>query len=384
MKSVMILNGENRGVLGVVRSLGKRGVPVLVGGNRILSRSIYSKYCKKGFVYTSSYHDADQMHETILRNVKKFKPDVLFPFGSDTTYVILKNIDVYKKYCDIIPLLDFKRFCMFNDKETLIKEAVKAGCSIPKTYFPIDLEEVEQLAERLEYPVLIKPRIGSTAKGITKVSSSFELIKHYGVLSNQNNPTLTYDSTRPIIQEFVPNKNTYTVYVLFNKGKHIASMVGENHRHYPLPFGSPISNITVLNEGIRMLAVNLFKKLDWHGPANIHFIMDPRDGVPKMLEINPRLWATVEMSIKAGIDFPYMLYKIALGENVEEMLGYEISQKFRWVLFGEFFYLLKSRGKLETFKDYLNFKTTKTEIDLKDIKPHIVHFLDLLVNKQRL
>lgn len=376
----MILNGENRGGLGLVRSFGKKGIPVFVGGRRLLSRSLYSKYCKGGFVYSPVHEGIEKMHEDIIKNVKKFKPDVLFPVSSDTTHTVLKYIDEYKKYCNIIPTLDFKRFNIFDDKETLTKEAIKVKCPTPKTYFPKSLESVKELSEHIDYPVLIKPRIGSTAQGIVRASSSEELIKKYDQISHQKKIEGLYDPTRPTIQEFIPGE-VYTAYVLFNKGKHIASMVNKFNRTYPVPYGPQLSNITVSNDRIRNLAITLFKRLKWHGCANTHFIVDERDNIPKMIEINPRIWATIESSVNAGVNFPYMLYKMALGEKVKENKRYKINQKFRWILFGELLYLVKSTNKLKTIKEYMNFKNTKTEIDFTDIKPHLIQFLDLCINK---
>ena len=38
---------------------------------------------------------------------------------------------------------------------------------------------------------------------------------------------------------------------------------------------------------------------------------------PKLIEVNPRFWGSLALAIYAGIDFPYLLYKLA-------MEGYEI------------------------------------------------------------
>ena len=111
-------------------------------------------------------------------------------------------------------------------------------------------------------------------------------------------------------------------------------------------------------------------------------MIDPRDNIPKMIEINPRLPGTTESSIVAGMDFPYMLYKMALGERIRSTYRYKLNRKFRWLLFAELFYLLKTRNKLAILKRYTDFRNTRTEIDFADIKPHIIQFLGLLVNRQ--
>jgi len=382
MESIMVLDGESRAVLAVVRHLGRRGVPVFVGGSTTLARAKYSKYCRKGFTYHSSRHGTEAMHRDILQNVKRLRPDVIFPFGSETTQLVLDHSEEYEKHCRIVPMLDAEKFKLFNDKGTMIREASRVGCSIPKTYFPKDLGDAGKLSLHLDYPALIKPRTSSTGKGIIKVHSPRELAREYALVSKQRKEGTAYDPSRPVIQEFIPGTLNYTVVVLFDHGRHMASIVNQNHRYYPVPFGPPIFNETVLNERIRRIAVDMFRKLKWHGTANVNFMIDPRDNIPKMIEINPRLPGTTESSIVAGMDFPYMLYKMALGERIRSTYRYKLNRKFRWLLFAELFYLLKTRNKLATLKRYTDFRNTRTEIDFADIKPHIIQFLGLLVNRQ--
>jgi len=377
----MVLMGENKAALGVVRALGKRGIQVFVGGNQLLSRALYSKYCKGGFIYSHYRLGIEKMHKEILKNVKKFKPEVLFPIWEDTTHVVLKHIDEYEKYCKVSPSIGFKRFKLFNNKESTYKEAMRVGCPIPKTYFPKSIDEVKKLSSKISYPVLIKPRVSSFGCGIVKVFSANELLKMYKYISNKKKG-FCFDFENPIIQEFVLGEK-HTVTVIFNKGKEIGSTVFKNYRYYPV-FGNPLLNETVINEKVRVPIVNLFKKLNWNGPASVQCIIDSKDQRTKLFEINPRIWSHIESTIAAGIDVPYLLYNMALGNKVNKITKYKVNQKFRYVLFGELFYLLTVKKKLSLLRDYLRFKNTKTEIDFRDIKPHLIHFLGLIIKKQKM
>ncbi len=379
MKSVMVLMGENRGALSAVRSLGKRGIPVFVGGTRLLSRSLYSRYCKKGFVYPSPHFGMEKMHKVILKNVKKLRPDVLLPFGTVTTSIVLNNQDEYKKYCKIITSVSQERFRVMNDKESLIKEAMKFGCDVPKTYFPENISELQSISKKLNYPVLIKPRLSSGGRGIVKAFSPEELVKLYRHTIIQKKK-LDFNPEKPIIQEFIIGQR-YTVPVIFVKGKEIASLVFKNCRHYPI-YGSPTLNKTVINEKVRNDMVNLFKKFKWNGAANAQCIVDVRDNITKMFEINPSLWACTGSTIAAGIDVPYIMYKMALGDPLGVINDYKANQDFRWILFGDIAYFLKSENKLSICHDFFKFSNTKTDIDLKDPLPHIAQIFDLIVNKQ--
>ncbi len=381
MASVMILNGENRGVLGMTRSFGKRGFTVYIGSNRGLARTAYSKYCCKSFQYSPIHADENRMHRAILEHVRRFRPDVLFPFLSDTGYVVLKHLDEYMKHTRVIPMPGFDRFVQFNDKERQIKELEGIGCSIPETYFPKDRRQVKKISKELVYPVLIKPRISSGARGIIMAGSPEELLEKYKESEPGSDLSPVFDTAMPFIQEFVEG-DLFNCYVLFREGKHVASMVNNYVRMYPPTVGGQTANVTLEDERVRSAALGMFEKLGWHGPANALFIVDKKDRLPKIIEINPRCWATMESSIAAGIDFPFMMYQMAMGKKITPVESYRLNQEFRWLLFSELLYLLRTDDKLRTMREYFRFSGAGTEVDFRDIKPHMVHLLEFVMNRQ--
>lgn len=380
MKSAMVLMGEHRGALSIVRALGKKGILIYVGSPNTLCRSRFSKYCKKGFTYSSPYgHGAEKTHKDILKNVKKYKPEVLFTLGTITSYVVFKYQGEYEKYCNVIPNMGFKKFDFFNHKEKWIKEAIRVGYPVPKTYNPKKLSDVKNLSKKIDYPVLIKPRLSCGGSGIVKIFDANELIKEYKRLSS-GKKYFYYDPARPLIQDFVPGKR-YTVTGIFNKGKEIASVVFENFRHYP-EYGSPLLNKTVRNERVRKTIIGMFKKMKWHGPFSVQCAIDLRDGKPKLFDINPRLWSCIGSTVAAGVNVPYIAFKMALGEKVDKVPDYKLNRKFRWMLFGELAYFMKSRNKLKLLRSYMDFYKTKTDVDIKDPLPHLMQFADMIKSRQ--
>jgi predicted ATP-grasp superfamily ATP-dependent carboligase len=59
-------------------------------------------------------------------------------------------------------------------------------------------------------------------------------------------------------------------------------------------------------------AVSLLKELQWAGVADVEFMIDPRDGTPKLMEINPRFWSSLYLALECGVDFPWLLVQTAL------------------------------------------------------------------------
>lgn len=62
------------------------------------------------------------------------------------------------------------------------------------------------------------------------------------------------------------------------------------------------------------------------------FRRDARDGVSKLLEINGRFWGSLQLAVDAGVDFPYLLYRLAIDGDVEPVLTYDVGVRLRWWL----------------------------------------------------
>lgn len=53
--------------------------------------------------------------------------------------------------------------------------------------------------------------------------------------------------------------------------------------------------------------------------------------MPYLMEINPRLSASVEIAVRAGVDFPYLLYQWARGEKIEKVSVYRTGLWMRYL-----------------------------------------------------
>src|SRR5207245_3500735 len=86
-------------------------------------------------------------------------------------------------------------------------------------------------------------------------------------------------------------------------------------RYYPPSGGSSTLNRTVHRADVLEQGAKLLRHLKWYGMGDCDFIVDPRDGVAKLMEVNPRFTRTIRVLVEAGLDFPYALYRLALGEE---------------------------------------------------------------------
>ncbi|MGZ4416795.1 MAG: ATP-grasp domain-containing protein [Gaiellaceae bacterium] len=66
------------------------------------------------------------------------------------------------------------------------------------------------------------------------------------------------------------------------------------------------------------------------GVSEIEFRRDA-SGRLLLMEINPRLPATVELAVRAGVDFPLLVYRWALGRSLPPASPYRTGLRLRWL-----------------------------------------------------
>jgi protein-tyrosine-phosphatase len=128
----------------------------------------------------------------------------------------------------------------------------------------------------------------------------------------------------PVQQQQYVSGRGVGVELLFNHGKKIWHFAHERVHEYPLSGGASSYRRSIFPPANMLLdAERLLKALKWHGVAMVEFKMDAR-GQYWLMEINPRLWGSLALSIDAGIDFPSGLLQIACGQPLAPQPQYKI------------------------------------------------------------
>jgi predicted ATP-grasp superfamily ATP-dependent carboligase len=73
---------------------------------------------------------------------------------------------------------------------------------------------------------------------------------------------------------------------------------------------------TIDEPEVTVLGERFLGAIQFDGLAEVEFKRDPRDGVLKLLDVNPRVWGWHSLCQRAGVDFPYLAYRLARGESV--------------------------------------------------------------------
>ena len=360
---VLVLDGQSRSALGVVRSLSQKGLSVIAGSNDASGLANYSRCIKKHFTYDYDTDDLEKAHSAILKQVKILRPKVLMPVMNPSWSIIYTFYGDYKHLTKIVPNPGKDIFDKLFDKSYLAEVSEKHGVPIPKTYMPENIDNALSLIDELPYPVLLKPKKGQGGLGIKRVDEKKDL-----------GSALSEYAEMPIIQELIGGEDLELT-LLCIRGEPIAGSVYLSLRNYPLPYGPPVACRTIKDDALMDLGINFLRKLNYNGVAHLDFRRDQNDGEAKLLDFNVRLAGTNEMSIYSGIDFGYFLYRQSIGEKVDQKFEYELDKEYRWLFFSELRYLAATSKKWKTIKDMLRWKNVKTNFSITDPMPNIVPIL---------
>ena len=134
LPTIMVLDGERRSALGIVRSLGQKGIPVIVGSNDSPGKSPLSRYVHLGFTYIVADDELEKAHSVIIKQVQRLRPEVLMPVFDTGWSVIYKYYKEYASLTNIVPNPGRELFEKLHNKQCLTELAEQYGLPIPRTY----------------------------------------------------------------------------------------------------------------------------------------------------------------------------------------------------------------------------------------------------------
>lgn len=360
-KKWMILDSYLYHTLSCVRSFGKHGIDFVVGGKTKYDMSFYSKYCKQKFVYTDPCVSISRFVNDLNNNIKKFKPDVIFPVSDEAILACSRSRDAIDAPLLIPSEEMINTVC---NKRNVLELAKSIGISTPNSCYINKSNVHDMLCKIQSFPVIIKAessvviiedRVVSTG-GTSYVFSREQL-------SRECDKRLKISPL--IVQKFIDG---YGVGVsgIFKEGKHLA-LFGHKRVREKDPKGGPgvvIESIDIDND-LGSAACRLMDNIQYTGPAMVECKIDHLTKKPYLMEINARLWGSVLFPISIGLDFPYIWWKVANGLDVDEReVSYSTRVKGRYVLGDTKALYLTLKGmpkgwpgsfprRLSTLKDYL-------------------------------
>jgi D-aspartate ligase len=313
-----IIFGGTHGSLSVARSLGRRGIPVwLIETSRGVAG--YSRYVQKRLLWDGP--DADRAVDWLIDLADRHHLGrwVLFPAADPETHFIAENhARLSARFrVNTMPWSVLKEA---QDKSRLYKHAAELGLAYPKSYLPDAETGSRPMPER--FPVVIKPAMREDNNALTVAKAwRADDRQDFERLYGEARKLLPADDI--IVQEMIPGGGEvqFSYAALWHRGRPVASMVARRTRQYAVVFGTGTFVETIDKPEIEDVAVRLLSSLDYHGLIEVEFKLDTRDGQYKVLDANTRTWAWIGLGEPAGLDFPWLAWRMEMGDVPELKRG---------------------------------------------------------------
>jgi predicted ATP-grasp superfamily ATP-dependent carboligase len=315
-----VVIGANYRALGVVRSLGRHGIPVWVLRQEDELLATLSRYTLHHLAWPTGDESQGIDFLTELGAKYGLQGWVLLPTGDENTALVARHHEGLGKQFQL-STLPWNVLCWVHDKRLLYRLAQCLAIDCPWTFYPNTCADLAALD--CPFPVILKPAMKT---GFNR----FIAAKAWQVNDRQALLARYYEACRLVapdlimVQEVVPGggETQFSYAALFQDGRPLASLVARRTRQFPMNFGRASTFVETVDEpGVVEPAVRLLATLRFTGLVEVEFKHDRRDGRYKLLDVNPRIWGWISLCERAGVDFPYLLWQLIRGDTVPEVRG---------------------------------------------------------------
>ncbi len=303
--------------------------------------------CRRSRFFKKVYTNVNADDESLFGLLEKEHFDVLIPVSDMTVPFISKNKYVIEERFGVkCAVPDYEQVYQVEDKSRFMDFCQKKDIPHPKTVALLQ-DNLDECSHVVGFPALIKPNYSVGARGITQVNSIEELKISFPLVFEK------YGSCT--LQEFIDNKEYYYNVMLYRnkEGVILASVILKIVRMYPVGAGSSSCCITVENDELINICIDCLDKLNWVGMADFDVLQRLDNKAYKIIEINPRVPASLRASDVSGVNFPEIIALDALGKEVPNY-QYQPGKTLRYLGI-DIMWLLKSPNKLYTKPSWLKF-----------------------------
>ena len=312
--TVLVLDGHSRAALETLQSLGRAGVQVDLAAEAQDCLAMHSRYVSRKLQQPSQ----GQAFEAWLREQDELRNYTLIVPATEASLLGLRQLDENDplRHKAVIP--GDEALDVALDKEKTWRLAYQLGIPTPAKTL---LSTLGDVGNAQTFPLVLKPTRSKVIVNGALRTLAVAVVKNE---TERQEQLRQWIPVTPVQQQEYVSGNGIGVEFLFNRGKKIWYFAHERAHEYPLTGGAS-SYRRSIDPPQAMLhdAEKLLTALDWHGVAMVEFKMNA-SGQYWLMEINPRLWGSLALSIDSGVDFPLGLLQIAQGHAPAPQPKYKV------------------------------------------------------------
>ncbi len=323
---VLVTDGEQRSALATVRSLGQAGFTSYVVSTKTRSLAGVSRFARAGAAVADPLREPGRFVDDLVALVRRWNIQALIPMTDASHLAVLPARGSFPGVC--IPGPEAEAFREISDKQALLRTAAPLGIHEPEQWTVEEPGGSTDL-EHLEFPVVVKPRTSIAGAGTTRARRTAQLLANAEALDAYL-LGLPGEAYPVLVQRRIQGPGV-GIFLLVWDGELLAAFSHRRLREKP-----PWGGVSVYRESYPLDAelldqsVQLLREYEWRGVAMVEYKLDANTGKAYLMEVNGRLWGSLQLAIDAGVDFPTLLLRAALGDRVQPVLEYRTGVRCRW------------------------------------------------------
>jgi len=290
--------------ISTVQALGREGIPVHAVDHRPDALGLRSRYVQEAHVSPRRVDD-ETVYVAFLEELgdRLDAPAPLFALDDGDLNAVARAHDRLGDRF-VLPCPGWDVLERIQDKRHQLERARALGVPVPRT----SAEPTDELG----FPVLVKPFEPGPFRRVfgvkalrcetrAELDEAWQRVQPYG----------------PTVTELIPggDDTLYSLGSYLNRaGEPLGLFCGRKLLQDPPGIGTARVAEAVWNEEVVEQGLTLLRGLDFHGVSQVEFKRDPRDGLYKLMEVNPRLWQWHSLAAACGVNLAQIAYLDAIGE----------------------------------------------------------------------
>lgn len=320
---VLVLTNQDviqQSALGIIRSLGRLGVPVYTTAMHRVAPTAVSRYLTGSFALEiGDWNDCAVVDRLTRIGEELGRPAILISTNDSAAAFVAEHSDQLKKWF-LFPQAPQELPRQLANKKNLHSICRSIGLPCPEAAFPRSIDDVRTYIQCGQFPVILKtyeaqmrPQV---VRSVNIVRSAEELVNLY-----QSSREAGYCDL--MIQEYIPEEYSedWIVHGYVNPGTGcFLIFTGKKLRSYPPFAGSTTLGVSINNEPLSRLASLLLRSVSYAGIVDLDYRLDKRDGQYKLLDFNPRIGANFRIfENQDGVDVVRALHLDLTGKVVRRI-----------------------------------------------------------------
>ena len=295
-------------------------------------------------------------HDTLAKIIEKERPDALLPnLGGQTGLNLsseLHKSGVLKKYGVKVIGVNIDAIERGEDRQIFKQTMQRLGIDMPKSEISYSVEEMEKIAEKLGYPVVLRPAytMGGTGGGLVYNVEELRTVGSRGLQASLVKQVLVEESVlgwEELELEVVRDAKGKKITVCFIENVDAMGVhTGDSYCVAPMLTIDP-----KLQQLLQKYSYDIVDAIEVIGGTNIQFAHDPNTGRVVVIEINPRTSRSSALASKAtGFPIAMVSSLLAGGLTLDEIPYWRDGTLEKYTPSGDYVVVKFSRWAFEKFK----------------------------------